>query len=157
MAETVGPRWSQRNLIFSAIFVGFSIVAAGNALLTMRLGTPGAMGPGFFPLMLSIMLGLLALGVAFLPHDPEAPPLTRAPLRAIVTIIACPAIFGYAIEPFGLVPALFLVIFISCLASRVTTPRQALLLSAAFTLLCILVFHVLLNMPVPLWGRLFIG
>jgi membrane associated rhomboid family serine protease len=58
---------------------------------------------------------------------------------------------------FAVVIAVFLVILVSCLASRITTPVQALVLSATFTLFCVLIFHYLLHMPIPLWGELFTG
>ncbi|WEX08104.1 tripartite tricarboxylate transporter TctB family protein [Chelativorans sp. AA-79] len=157
MNERPGSRWSPRNLVFSAIFLVISLVAGGYALATMKTGAPAAMGPGFFPVMLSIVLGLLSIGVAFLPRDIEAEALTVAPLKATIIILACPMIFGFAIEPFGLVIAVSLVIFVSCLASRITTLRQALVLSAVFTLFCVLIFHYLLHMPIPLWGELFTG
>lgn len=157
MNEEARSRWSPRNLVLSAILVSLSAAMGGHALVTMNVGTPANMGPGFFPVMLASLLGVLSIGVAFLPRELEAEALSVAPLRALIIILACPMIFGFAIEPFGLVIAVFLVIFVSCLASRITTLVQAVLLSAAFTAFCVGVFHFLLHMPIPLWGELFTG
>jgi len=157
MSEQTGSRFSPRNLVFSAIFLGISLFMGGYALINMRMGIPSEMGPGFFPVMLSVVLGILAIGVAFLPPDMEAAVLTSAPVKAIVIVILCPMIFGFSIEPLGMVISVFLVIFVSCLASRVTTLKQAFWLSAAFTVFCVLIFHFLLHMTIPLWGELFTG
>ena len=147
----------QKNVIFSGIFLIISAAMGGYALTTMNMGTLDRMGPAFFPVVLSAILAALALIVLFLPAPADAEPFAIAPPRAIVIIIACPMIFGFAIEPFGLLIAVFLSIFVSCLASQVTTLRQALLLSAAFSLFCVLVFHYLLSMTIPLWGSVFTG
>ena len=157
MSYRTGFRWSPRNLVLSSLLVALSIAAGGYAFVNMRAGTPANMGPGFFPIMLTAILALLSIGVAFLPRDLDAEALRLAPVRAIVIVLICPVVFGFSIEPFGMVISVFLVIFISCLASRVTTPVQALLLSVAFTAFCVLVFHYLLNMTIPLWGEVFTG
>lgn len=157
MTQSRGFSWSRQNLVFSALFAVFACAAGGHALLAMRTGTPSAMGPGFFPIALSILLGILSVGVAFLPQNPQAAPLTTAPLRAIILILACPLLFGFAVGPFGLVIAVFVTVLVSCFASRITTPAQALILSVLFTGFCVLVFHYLLNMTIPLWGEVFTG
>lgn len=157
MNEPSEFRWSPHNLVFSAIFLIVSAVMGGYAFTTMKTGTPAAMGPGFFPVMLSLVLAVLSVGVAFLSRDLEAEALTLAPVKAIIIVVLCPMVFGFAIEPFGLVIAVFLVIFVSCLASRVTTLTQALVLSTAFTIFCVAIFHYMLQMTIPLWGELFIG
>ncbi|WP_180900060.1 tripartite tricarboxylate transporter TctB family protein [Martelella soudanensis] len=146
-----------KNIIFSGIFLVISVAMGGYALTTMNMGTLDRMGPAFFPVVLSAILAALSLIVLFLPAPPETEPFVMAPPRATLIIIVCPMIFGFAIEPFGLLIAVFLSIFVSCLASQVTTLRQAALLSAAFSLFCVLVFHYLLNMTIPLWGFVFTG
>ncbi len=157
MSQASRFQWSRRNLIFSAIFLVVSISMGGYAFFTMNMGRLSSMGPGFFPVALSLVLAGLALCVAFIPKDEEAAPFTIAPPKALVLIFLCPMIFGFAIEPFGLLIAVFLSIFVSCFASRITTFKQALILSAAFSAFCVLVFHYLLNMTIPLWGYVFVG
>lgn len=154
---SAGSEGRRKNIIFSGIFLVISAAMGGYALATMNMGTLDRMGPAFFPVILSALLAALALIVLLLPAPAETEPFSIAPPRAILIIIVCPMIFGFAIEPFGLLIAVFLAIFASCLASRVTTLRQALLLSAAFSLFCVLVFHYLLSMTIPLWGSVFTG
>ena len=64
--------------------------------------------------------------------------------------------FALTIRSLGLVPAVAITIFQACFASRFATLREALLLSAGFTIFCVLVFYYLLALPIPLWGTLLV-
>jgi len=152
------PRsFSRRNITFAAIFMCFSIATGIYAYRTLNIGTPAEMGAGFFPVMLSAILGLLSLAVAFTPLSSTAAPLQFASVKSSVLIMGAPLIFALTIRSLGLVIAVALTIFISSFASRFATLRQSLLLSAGFTVFCIVVFHFLLHLPIPLWGDLITG
>lgn len=145
---------SRRNITFAAIFVCFSIVSGAYAYSTLEVGSAAEMGPGFFPVMLSIVLALLALLVAFTPIPTDALPLRFAAVKPSVLVLGAPLIFALTVQPLGLVIAVFLTIFLSSFASRFATLRQSLMLSGGFTVFCIVVFHFLLNLPISLWGSL---
>ncbi|MGK6314110.1 tripartite tricarboxylate transporter TctB family protein [Neorhizobium sp. DT-125] len=148
---------SRRNVTFAAIFVGFSAAVGIYAYSTLSIGTAAEMGAGFFPVMLSIVLGLLALAVAFTPISSGALPLRFASIRSSVLVLCSPLIFAVTIQPLGLIAAVALTIFFSSFASRFATLRQSLMLSIGFTMFCVAVFHYLLNLPIPLWGDLITG
>jgi hypothetical protein len=156
MAETRDNKPNWRNLTFAAIFVVFSLVTGIHAWRNMTVGTASAMGPGFFPLMLSIALGLLALCVGLTARD-NPWPLRLAPWKAQALVILAPVVFALSIRTLGLVPAVAATIFMTCFASRFATLREAALLSAGFTTFCVVVFHYLLALPIPLWGTLIAG
>lgn len=145
---------SSRNIIFAAIFIVISAVMGVHAWRSMTIGTLDDMGPGFFPLMLSVALALLALGTGFTALPQDSPPLRFARLRSIVLVLGSPLVFAASIRTLGLLPAVFLTIFVVSFASRFATLRQSLLLSAGFAAFCVLVFSYLLNMPIPIWGSL---
>ncbi|MCJ9672526.1 MULTISPECIES: tripartite tricarboxylate transporter TctB family protein [unclassified Neorhizobium] len=148
---------SRRNVTFAAIFVGFSVAVGIYAYETLKIGTAAEMGAGFFPVMLSIVLGFLSLAVAFTPIPQGAQPLRFAPVKASILIMGSPLIFAASIQSLGLVAAVALTIFFSSFASRFATLRQSLLLSVGFTVFCVAVFHYLLNLPIALWGDLITG
>nr|WP_250811096.1 tripartite tricarboxylate transporter TctB family protein [Neorhizobium tomejilense] len=148
---------SRRNITFASIFVCFSVATGIYAYRTLKIGTAGEMGSGFFPVMLSIVLALLALGVAFTPLSANAAPLRFASIKSSVLVMGSPLIFAATVQTLGLVLAVALTIFFSSLASRFATLRQSLLLSVGFTVFCVAVFHFLLNLPIPLWGDLITG
>lgn len=156
MAEAKARKTNWRNLTFAAIFVVFSLATGIHAWRNMVVGTAAAMGPGFFPLMLSIALGILAACVGLTGIDKETR-LQLAPLKAIALIVLAPAVFALSVRTLGLVPAVAATIFMASLASRFATLRDAVFLSAGFTIFCVIVFHYLLGLPIPLWGTLIVG
>jgi hypothetical protein len=156
MARTRAGKPNWRNLTFAAIFVAFSLATGIHAYRNMVVGTAAAMGPGFFPLVLSISLGILAACVGLTGIDrPGA--MRLAPLKAQALIILAPVVFALSVRTLGLVPAVAMTIFMTSFASRFATLRDALLLSAGFTVFCVIVFHYLLALPIPLWGTLITG
>ncbi|MCR5856376.1 tripartite tricarboxylate transporter TctB family protein [Mesorhizobium sp. J428] len=146
-----------QNIIFAGIFVAIGAAMGIHAALNMNLGTLDDMGPGFFPLLLSIVLAILSIGVAFSTPSPDRQPLRLARPRAIILILLSPVIFAATIRTLGLVPALLITIFAVSFASRLATFRQSAILSIGFTVFCVLIFGYLLNMPIPFWGTLFTG
>jgi len=156
MDGNASRRFSSRNMVFAAVFVVAALATGIHAYKTMVIGTAAAMGPGFFPLVLSLVLGSLAIGVALAPAAEHAESLRFAPLKAIVVIIGAPVLFGLTVRSLGLVIAVAATIFICSLASRFATVRSAALLAVGFTLFCVLVFSFLLKLPIPLWGDLLV-
>ena len=75
------------------------------------------------------------------------------PLPLVTTTLAEPEEFAGVVQ----VIAVALTIFLSSFASRFATLRQSLLLAAGFTVFCVVVFHFLLRLPIPLWGTLITG
>jgi hypothetical protein len=151
MAERMN-RFAWRNVTFAALLVTFSLATGIHAFVNMNVGKASSMGPGYFPVMLSIALAVLSLCVAFI--RAESPPLRLAPWKAQALIALAPIVFALTIRSLGLVPAVAIVIFQACFASRFATLREALLLSAGFTTFCVIVFYYLLALPIPLWGTL---
>jgi hypothetical protein len=149
-----GGRNAPHNLIFAGIFVAVSAAMGYHAYSTMNLGTLDDMGPGFFPLMLSIVLAILAVGVAFTALPADRPPLQLAKLRSIVLVIGSPLIFAATVRSLGLAPSLFLTIFAVSFASRFATLKQSLALAIGFTVFCVVLFIYLLGLPIPLRGSL---
>lgn len=152
-----GGRKAPHNLVFAAIFVAVGAAMGYHAYAGMKLGTLDDMGPGFFPLMLSIVLAALASAVAFTSLPPDLPPMRLAKLRSIALVIGSPLIFGATVRTLGLAPSLFLTIFAVSFASRFATLRQSLLLSIGFTAFCVVLFIYLLDLPIPMWGSLLKG
>src|ERR1700741_824474 len=69
----------------------------------LRLGSPGEMGPGFFPQLLNGLLLLLGVAI-FLPgfREPDAAPL-KIHWPTAVIVLAVPIVFAVLVKPAGLV------------------------------------------------------
>ena len=115
-----------------------------------RLGTPAAMGPGFFPAILGGALTLLGLGIALTAWRRKVEnPFPGPKLRALIAIASAVLAFALAIRPLGFVPASFLLVVIAAQADPSTRPITAVLLAVALTGLSWVIFIAGLGMPLP--------
>jgi hypothetical protein len=135
-------------LLFVAFGLAFAVLSTG-----YEVGSPVRMGPGYFPLVLGILLvglgGLVAVrGVLF--GDGDA--IGIVPWRAIVLLLAAIITFGVTVRGLGLVPSTLIAVLLSALASRRATLISVLLVSVGLTALCMLVFVVALNLRLTLFG-----
>ena len=113
---------------------------------TYPLGTLRAMGPGFFPLILGVLmtgLGLLiaASGGASEPDPHGAEGLDYPEWRGWLCILGGVLSFILLAQRVGLLPATFACVFISAMGDRTATVRSAALLAAAISVLGVLLFH----------------
>lgn len=147
------------NLVSLRLVVAAILAAIGAAAFIIGLnydfGSATRMGPGYFPLVLSGALTVLALAEAVsavLKPDPDGSP--RLDWRPLAAILAAVAGFAAAISLFGLVPAFFVVIFFSTLSERGYGWLPAIILSLITCVAAWLLFSRLLGITLPLfrWG-----
>jgi putative tricarboxylic transport membrane protein len=141
---------SPRDVLAGVLFILFAGVIDWNAG-KLDLGTAGRMGPGYFPMMLAGLLGLLGLIVLAGGLRYDGPPLQKAEWRGLALVTASIVVFSVALEPLGFLAAVFLSGLLSVLASRPVRPVGAALLIAGLMIFCAVVFVKLLGMPVRLW------
>jgi hypothetical protein len=128
-------------------------VFAAVGILTARgysLGTAGKMGPGYFPLLLGGVLGMLG-GILIgrsLALDGE--PLPRMQVLPLAVLAAAVCLFGVLIEPFGLIAALAVLTLLSAWAGPQFRWTEAVALAVALTVFSIGIFVYLLGLPLPI-------
>jgi len=135
------------------MFFGFAVVAV-LAARGYSLGSAGRMGPGYFPLLLGLVLGglgVLLIGRSLVLDGEPVPRFHVVPL-AIIAVAVC--LFGLAIEPLGLVVALAILIVLSAWAG----PQFRLIETAALALALIAfsvgVFVYALGLTLNIWPSL---
>lgn len=138
------------------LWAGLLFVALGLAFLvgsfSLNIGTALRMGPGYAPLVLSIVLiglGAIILGTALKPKGLEIGPVAW---RGLLFILPAPILFGLAARPLGFVPAVFLAALIASFASPRMRPAGALLLALAVTVFSTAVFSYALGLPLRRFG-----
>jgi hypothetical protein len=122
-----------------------------------NLGTLSRMGPGYFPVALGTILALIGAAI-FAMAGVGAPPAEKKKLppewRAWFCI--CSSIVAFVIIGLygGLVPATFAIVFISALADRQNSVKNAVLLGATMVAVSVVVFWWALKIVFPLfrWG-----
>lgn len=135
-------------------FAGGLITALG--LLTAAVagsypqGTLRAMGPGFFPLILGVVMTVLGALIALAAPDPAAAAepdphgaegLDRPELRGWLCILGGVLAFILLAQRAGMLPATFACVFIAARGDRSATLRSSLILAAVIAVAGVLLFH----------------
>ena len=142
----------RKDLIAGAIFVGFGLAFALTSA-TYEVGTLLRMGPGFFPLALGSVLVLLGILIAVKASvAAEGGDLGPVPWRALALLVGALLFFGFTVRGLGLVPALFVAVFMSAMAARAARVIPAAVLAGSLTALSILIFVIVLQLRLPLFG-----
>ena len=145
-------RANSKDLGCAAIFALLGLVFGIETLRSLRLGTAVQMGPGYFPLILSGVMLVLAAVIALRSAFTAVTPTGRWPWRGLVLILTGPLLFAATVEGLGLAPSTFLICLVTAFASRKMRPGLAVLLAAVIASFCVLVFAWALALPVPVVG-----
>ncbi len=143
-------RW-QKDFAAGLLFLLIGTAWAG-ASFEYRIGKATAMGPGYFPLAVSLFLA--ALGAASIVRSQrvaEADPVGALPARTLLFIIAGVVGFGLLLENLGLLAAGAVLLSVSCWSRWRTRPVETLVLTAGLLALVIGVFVYGLNLPVSVF------
>ena len=135
------------------MFGGFAALA----ILAARgysLGAAGKMGPGYFPLLLGIVLaGLAAVLIGRSLVLPGAP-VPRLDVLPLAIIAAAVCLFGAAIEPLGLVVSLAVLILLAAWAGPQFRLLETVALALALIAFSVGVFVYVLGPPIGVWPSL---
>ena len=139
------------NGICAALFIAFGAFFALQSL-GLEIGTALRMGPGYFPLLLAIVLILLGVVILVQAVRFESEAIGHVAWRGMLFILPAPIFFGLTVRGLGFIPSIFLTTLIASFASARMTLLTALLLSAGLTLFASLVFSYALGLPFQRFG-----
>jgi hypothetical protein len=144
---SIDPANGIAGALFVAIGALFAIQATG-----LELGTTFRMGPGYFPLVLALILILLGAIILVQAVRVRGEPIGPLAWRGMLLILPAPILFGLTVRGLGFVPALFLAALVASFASSRMRPWMAFVLSTGVTLFSTLVFIEALGLPFRLFG-----
>jgi hypothetical protein len=145
-------RLALKDLLAGGIFIALGVAFAAGSL-AYDIGTPVRMGPGYFPLVLGVVLaglGVLVIVKGFIAGEGE--PIGEVDWRAVILITAALLFFGLTVRGFGVVGALFGASLLAALARSQTSRREALVIAVGLTALSVIIFIVALQLRLPLVG-----
>jgi hypothetical protein len=134
-------------LLLLAVAAVFAI-----GLLDLPLGDAFRMGPGYFPLVLTILLTGLGLVILVNGLRLEGEPIGTLPTRGILFIVLPIVFFGLTLRGLGLVPALAITVFATTFASRPWNPWVASATTLLLVIACVAIFVFGLGLPFSLLG-----
>ena len=148
----------------------FTLVGAGFAwgATTYTVGTGARMGPGYFPLMLGILLAILGLVVIFtslVVETPDGAPIGKIAWKPLVFIISANLVFGVllgglpsiGLPAMGLIIAIYALVIIASLAGAQFSLKLALILATILAVGSYLAFIVGLKLQFQVWPTFITG
>ncbi|HVK31834.1 MAG TPA: tripartite tricarboxylate transporter TctB family protein [Burkholderiaceae bacterium] len=143
---------SQRDFASGILFLAIGVAFAVGAT-TYSFGNSARPGPGYFPLLLGIILALLGAIVLFTSLTIESEggdPIGALTFKPLLLVLGAVVLFGVTLPYLGLVVAAPLMIVVSCLAGDEFHWGEALILCVVLTLFSWLVFSKGLGLTIPM-------
>jgi hypothetical protein len=158
---------SQRDFFAGLMFTVVGIAFAWGAT-TYSVGTGARMGPGYFPLMLGILLGVLGVIVIFTAltiETVDGEPVGKMAWRPLAFIIGSNLIFGIllgglpsiGLPAMGLIAAIYALVLIAGLAGEHYSVKQSLILATVLAVGSYVAFVVLLKLQFQVWPTFITG
>ena len=158
---------SQKDFVSGLLFMAVGGAFAYGAT-NYSIGTAARMGPGYFPLMLGIILALLGAVVAFkalVVETPDGDKIGKWAWKPLTFIIAANLLFGIMIgglpsiglPPMGLIAGIFALTIVASLAGETFKLKEVLVLSVILSIGSYMAFVVLLNLQFPVWPTFIVG
>lgn len=155
---------SQQDFFSGLLFMAVGVAFAWGST-NYQVGDSARMGPGYFPLLLGVLLALLGAAVSFKALAIETPggeKVGRIAWKPLVFIIAANLVFGVAlgglprlkVPALGLIVGIYALIFIACLAGERFKAKEALVLATVLAVLSYLAFVLLLKLQFVVWPAL---
>lgn len=156
---------NRKDFFSGLMFMGMGIAFAAGST-TYKIGSGGQMGPGYFPLILGVILALIGLAVTAMSLRTKVAsgdPIGPIAWRPLCFIIAANLVFGVSIgglpslglAPLGLIVGIVLLTFIAALAGDGFHWREVALLAAILAMTSYLAFVALLKLQFPVWPAFF--
>src|SRR3954471_24163111 len=152
---------SQRDFFAGLMFTAFGVAFAGGAT-TYSIGEGARMGPGYFPLVLGILLAVLGAIVTFtalVVETEHGEPIGRIAWKPLGFIIGANVLFGillaglpsFGIPAFGLIVAIYGLTFVAALAGDEFKAKEVAILATVLAVGSYFSFVVLLKLQFPVW------
>ena len=150
-------------IMYMAVGIAFAVGAKN-----YTIGTGARMGPGYFPLILGILLALIGAGVAFkgLTAGPaNGDPIGKWAWKQVFFILAANFAFGILlvgvpslhIPQFGLIVAIYALVFIASMAGHEFRAKSVFVLAIILAIGSYIAFVWALNLQFPVWPSFITG
>jgi len=132
------------------------------------VGTGARMGPGYFPLLLGIVLAVLGASILFyslVEHTEDGEPVGKFAWRPIVFVLGANVAFGIllaglpslGVPAMGLILAIYALVIIASMAGDHFVLKDVLILATILSVGSYLAFIVLLKLQMPVWPTFITG
>ncbi len=152
---------NQKDLFAGLMYFVMGIAFAIGAT-SYNVGTGARMGPGYFPIMLGVLLALIGAVIMFtsLGSRPvESGRIGRWAWKPVAYIIGANLLFGMAlggipklhIPALGMIVGIYALVLVASLASNTFRLHKVLMLATVLAIGSYMAFIVLLGLQIPVW------
>jgi hypothetical protein len=153
-------------------FSGLMFLVIGGAFAlgatSYTIGTSARMGPGYFPMMLGVIMAILGAVVLFyslIVETPGGDPVTAFAWKPIIYILGANLAFGVmlvglpsiGLRSSGMFAAIYLLTILASKAGNEFKIKEVLILGTILSLISYLAFIVLLKLQMPIWPEYITG
>lgn len=153
-------------------YSGLMFLAVGGAFAwgasTYSVGTGARMGPGYFPLMLGVLLsviGAIVMFKALVVESEGGDKIGKWAWRPLFFIIAANVLFGillaglpaFKIPAMGLIVAIYALVFVASLAERGAKFKTTFVLATVLAIGSYAAFVMALKLQFPVWPTFITG
>lgn len=150
-------------LLFMAIGIAFALGAT-----RYNVGTGARMGPGYFPLMLGILMAVLGAVIIFnslIIETEDGEKIGSWAWKPLFFILAANLVFGVLlgglpsinVPAMGMIAGIYALTFIASLAGEKYSFKENLILATILAVMCYLGFIVLLKLQFQAWPTFITG
>jgi len=158
---------SQKDFFAGLMFVATGVAFAWGAT-NYNIGEGARMGPGYFPLVLGILLGILGLAIVFealVVETEDGEKVGAIAWKPLGFIIGANLAFGLLLgglpkigfPAFGLIAAIYALVFIASLAGDRFKPKEVTILATILAVFSYFAFIWLLKLQFPVWPTFITG
>jgi len=158
---------SQKDFLSGLMFLVVGGVFAWGAT-HYSIGTGARMGPGYFPLLLGILLAIIGAVIlmgSLIVETPDGDKVSKIAWKPLGFILGSNLIFGIllgglpsiGLPSFGLIVAIFALIIIASKAGDEFHLKSVLILGTVLSIGSYLAFILLLKLQMPVWPTFLVG
>jgi hypothetical protein len=158
---------SQKDFFSGLMFMVAGVAFAWGAT-SYSIGSSARMGPGYFPLVLGILLAILGTVITFkalVVETEDGEKMGRWAWKPLFFIIAANLVFGVLlgglpslkIPAMGLIAAIYALTFIASLAGEEFKLKEVVILATVLAVMSYLAFIVLLKLQFAAWPTFITG
>ncbi len=158
---------SQKDFFSGLMFLAVGIAFAWGST-TYNIGEGARMGPGYFPLMLGILLagiGAFTIFEALVVETEDGEPVGSIAWKPLAFIIGSNILFGLllggvpklGIPSFGLIVGIYALTFVAAKAGDEFKFKEVAVLATILAITSYLAFIVLLKLQFPVWPSFIVG
>ena len=158
---------SQKDFFSGLMFMSIGVAFAWGAS-TYSVGTGARMGPGYFPLVLGVLLAILGAVITFdslVIETEDGEKIGGFAWKPVTFIILGNVLFGVMIgglpsiklPPMGMIAGIYVLTFVASLAGDEYKTKECFVLSTILSIGSYLAFIVLLKLQFPVWPAFITG